>query len=69
MFASAEEEALALRQRLAKLLDRLGLLRHQTKGFWTPSQVGQHQGIDIDIARSYFYVPETKLTKIAQQAR
>jgi hypothetical protein len=32
-FASTEKEALTLRQRLAQLLDRLGLLRHPTKGF------------------------------------
>jgi hypothetical protein len=33
LFASTEEEALTLRHRLAQLLDRLGLLRHPTKGF------------------------------------
>jgi hypothetical protein len=32
-FAVTKEEALTLRQRLAILLDRLGLLRHPTKGF------------------------------------
>jgi hypothetical protein len=36
LFASTKEEALTLRYRLAKLLDRLGVLRHLTKGFWTP---------------------------------
>jgi hypothetical protein len=65
LFASTEEEALVLRQRLAKLLDRLGLLRYPTKGFWTPPQVGHHLGIDIDTTSCYFCPPETKLTKIA----
>jgi hypothetical protein len=50
LFASTEEEALTLRHRMAQLLDRLGLLRHPTKGFWTPAQVGHHLGIDIDTA-------------------
>jgi hypothetical protein len=66
LFASTEEEALTLRQRLAKLLDRLGLLRHPTKAFWTPSQVRRHLRIDIDKGSSYIYAPETKLTKFAQ---
>ena len=69
LFASTEAEALTLRHRLSQLLDRLGLLRHPTKGFWTPAQVGHHLGIDIDTASGYFYAPEQKLHKIAQQAR
>jgi hypothetical protein len=47
LFASNLEEALTLRPRLARLLNRLGMLRHPTKCFWTPRQVGQHLGIDI----------------------
>jgi hypothetical protein len=50
LFASKEEEALSLRHRLAQLLDRLGLLRHPTKGFWTNAQVGHHLSIDINTA-------------------
>jgi hypothetical protein len=65
IFASTEEEALTLRHRLAHLLDRLGLLRHPTKGFWTPSQVGHHLGININTTSRYFYAPEQKLSKIA----
>jgi hypothetical protein len=69
LLASTEEEALTLRQRLAKLLDRLGLLRHPTMLFWTPEQVSHHLGIDIDTPSCYIYAPETKLAKIAQHAR
>jgi hypothetical protein len=68
-FASTEAKALTLRQCLSKLLDRFGLLRHPTKGFWTPTQVGHHLVIDIDTASSYFYAPEARLTKIAQHSR
>jgi hypothetical protein len=69
LFASTKEEALTLRHGLAQLLDWLGLLRRPTKGFWTPAQVGHHLGNDINTASRYFYAPEQKLTKIAQQAR
>jgi hypothetical protein len=47
-YSHPEEHALTLRQRLAKLLDRVGLLRHPTTGVWTPAQVGHHLGIDIN---------------------
>jgi hypothetical protein len=47
LFAATEEEALTLRQRLASLMNRLGLLRHPTKGLWEPAQVVHHLGIDI----------------------
>jgi hypothetical protein len=69
LFAATEEEALTLRQRLANLLDRLGLLRHPTKGFWTPPQIGHRIGTDINTASCYFYAPESKLIKIEQQAK
>jgi hypothetical protein len=60
---------LTLRQRLANLLDGLGLPRHPTKGLWPPSQVGHHIGIDMDTTSGYVYAPESKLVKIAQQAK
>jgi hypothetical protein len=69
LFASIEEEALTLRQRLGRLLDRLGLPRHPIKGFWAPTQAGHHLGINIDTAAGYFYAPESKLAKIAQHVR
>jgi hypothetical protein len=69
LFASREEEAFILRQRLAQPLDPLGLLRHPTKGLWTLAQVGHHLGIDINTTSGYFYAPEAKLNKIAQHAR
>jgi hypothetical protein len=69
LFAATTEEALTLRQRLASLLDRLGSLRYPTKGFRTPSRVGHHLEVDIDKESSYFYAPESKPAKIAQQAK
>jgi hypothetical protein len=47
-----EEEA--FRQRLVSLPDRLGLLRHPTKGFWGPVQVVHYLGINT--RSSPFYV-------------
>jgi hypothetical protein len=49
-------------------MDSLGMLRHPTKRFWTPAQVGHHLGIDIDKASCYFYDPESELAKISHQA-
>jgi hypothetical protein len=57
LFVTAEEEALTLQQRLSNPMDRLGLLRHPTKGFWQPTQVDHYPGIDIDTTSCYFYAP------------
>eukprot|EP00873_Tetraselmis_striata_P015897 jgi/Tetstr1/436161/TSEL_025007.t1 len=68
-FASSEPEALELRQRVADLLDSLGLLRNPSKGLWEPVQYGQHLGVDIDTATGYFYPPVDKLQRLARQAK
>eukprot|EP00873_Tetraselmis_striata_P004554 jgi/Tetstr1/424818/TSEL_015321.t1 len=69
LFASSEPEALELRQRVADLLDSLGLLRNPAKGEWEPVQYGQHLGVDIDTATGYFYAPVDKLQRLARQAK
>eukprot|EP00873_Tetraselmis_striata_P033083 jgi/Tetstr1/453347/TSEL_040338.t1 len=69
MFASSEPEALELRQRVADLLDSLGLLRNPAKGLWELVQYGQHLGVDIDTATGYFYAPVDKLQRLARQAK
>eukprot|EP00873_Tetraselmis_striata_P018381 jgi/Tetstr1/438645/TSEL_027196.t1 len=55
------EQALHLRQRLASLLDALGLQRNPTKGFWEPCQFGRRMGVDIDSASGMLYAPADKL--------
>eukprot|EP00873_Tetraselmis_striata_P013985 jgi/Tetstr1/434249/TSEL_023356.t1 len=69
LFASSEPEALELRQRVADLLDSLGLLRNPAKGLWEPVQYGQHLGVNIDTATGYFYAPVDKLQRLARQAK
>eukprot|EP00873_Tetraselmis_striata_P035645 jgi/Tetstr1/455909/TSEL_042690.t1 len=61
MFASSE--------RVADLLDSLGMLRNPAKGLWEPVQYGQHLGVDIDTATGYFYAPVDKLQRLARQAK
>jgi hypothetical protein len=69
LFVATKEEAVTLRQRLASLLDHLGVVRHATKGFRAPTQVDHHLGFYSDTLLSYFYSPELKLANIAQKAR
>eukprot|EP00873_Tetraselmis_striata_P001958 jgi/Tetstr1/422222/TSEL_013074.t1 len=68
LFSVSMEQALHLRQRLASLLDALGLQRNPTKGFWEPSQFGMHMGVDIDSASGMFYAPADKLNRLSRQA-
>jgi hypothetical protein len=69
LFAATRALALALRQRVDRLLSSLGLLRHPSKGFWEPTQYGHHTGIDIDRAKGYFFALAEKLQNLAKQAR
>eukprot|EP00873_Tetraselmis_striata_P027757 jgi/Tetstr1/448021/TSEL_035322.t1 len=68
LFSASMEHALHLRQRLASLLDALGLHRNPTKGFWEPCQFGRHLGVDIDSASGMFYAPADKLNRLSRQA-
>eukprot|EP00873_Tetraselmis_striata_P004943 jgi/Tetstr1/425207/TSEL_015668.t1 len=68
LFSVSMEQALHLRQRLASLLDALGLQRNPTKGFWEPCQLGMHMGVDIDSASGMFYAPADKLNRLSRQA-
>eukprot|EP00873_Tetraselmis_striata_P038086 jgi/Tetstr1/458350/TSEL_044789.t1 len=68
LFSASMEQALHLRQRLASLLDALGLQRNPTKGFLEPCQFGRHLGVDIDSASGMFYAPADKLKRLSRQA-
>jgi hypothetical protein len=52
--ADSYEDALLLRQRVQNLLDSLGLQRNPKKGVWTPTQVGDHLGLTVDLQRGMF---------------
>eukprot|EP00873_Tetraselmis_striata_P041971 jgi/Tetstr1/462235/TSEL_000634.t1 len=58
LFASSEPEALELRQRVANLLDSLGLPRHPAKGQWEPSLAWRAQYMYLAIPAARFYLRE-----------
>jgi hypothetical protein len=54
-------DALLLRQRVKALLDSLGLQRNPKKGVWTPTQVGDHLNLTVDLQCGMFRAPPAKL--------
>jgi hypothetical protein len=60
-FADKRDAALQLRDRVASLLDRLGLGRNPKKGHWEPTQICEHLGLHIDTTTSTFRAPPSKL--------
>jgi hypothetical protein len=66
LFAATRALALALRQRVDRLLTNLGLFRHPSKGSWEPTQYGHHLGIDIDTSTCYFFAVASKLLELAK---
>jgi hypothetical protein len=66
--ADSHDDALLLRQRVQALLDSLGLQRNPQKGVWTPTQVGDHLGLTVDLQLGEFRAPPAKLQHLARQA-
>jgi hypothetical protein len=64
LFASLEAKAFHVRHRIDKLLDRLGLLRHLTKGFREATLFGHHVGFNITSITWYFFALADKRPKI-----
>lgn len=69
LLAGSYEEAIQLRSRVDVLLDSLGLIRHPTKGYWEPVQVGEHLGLEIDTRQGLFRAPVSKLARISSLAK
>jgi hypothetical protein len=66
--ADSYHDALVLRQRIEALLDRLGLQRNPRKRIWTPTQVGDHLGLIVDLQLGMIHAPPAKLHQLAQHA-
>eukprot|EP00873_Tetraselmis_striata_P010206 jgi/Tetstr1/430470/TSEL_020278.t1 len=68
LFSASMKRALHLRQRLANLLNALGLQRNPTKDFWKSRHFGRHLRVDIDSASGMSYAPAGKLDRLSRQA-
>eukprot|EP00873_Tetraselmis_striata_P009838 jgi/Tetstr1/430102/TSEL_001961.t1 len=69
MFASSEPETLELRQRVADLLDSLGLLRNPAKGLWEPRLARQAKQLLQRAARDARWLPVRELQSLAGRAQ
>jgi hypothetical protein len=66
--ADSYHDALLLRQCVEALLNSLGLQRNPKKGVWTPTQVGDHLGLTVDLQLGIVRAPPAKLHQLAQHA-
>jgi len=63
------EAAMELKDVTFVLLSDLGMNTHPAKGYHTTTPVGDHIGMTIDMKKSEFRAPETKLNNIAAVAK
>jgi hypothetical protein len=66
--ADSFHDALLLRQRVEAMLDSIGIQRNPMKGVWTPTQVGDHLGLTVDLHLGMFRAPSAKLQQLARHA-
>jgi hypothetical protein len=69
LFSDSKDAALQLRDRVACLLDLLGLGRNPKKGHWEPTRICEHLGLQIDSTTSTFRAPASKIHVIATLSR
>ena len=62
-------DALRLRERVASLLERLGLARHPTKGHWEPAQQLEHLGLAVDTQRGLYLLTPKRSDKLRSFAK
>ncbi|KAK3276374.1 hypothetical protein CYMTET_15545 [Cymbomonas tetramitiformis] len=57
------------RERVRRVLARVGLSRNEKKGQWEPGQLIEHPGLEVDLREGLFRVTETRVNKIHAHAR
>ena len=68
IFASNFEETLQRKEETFSLIRKLGLQIHETKGYHTPTLIGEHLGMILDFDKGEFRAPPAKLKSIASLA-
>ncbi|KAK3283878.1 hypothetical protein CYMTET_8443 [Cymbomonas tetramitiformis] len=69
ILTSTEEEACVQRDRVRRVLARLGLSRNENKGQWEPGQLIENLDLEVDLREGLFWVTETRINKIHAQAK
>ncbi|KAK3238202.1 hypothetical protein CYMTET_51766 [Cymbomonas tetramitiformis] len=69
IIAKTKEEAFVQRERVQRVLARLGLTRNEKKGQWEPLQLIEHLGLEVDLRDGLFRVTAARVAKIHAQAK
>ncbi|KAK3250630.1 hypothetical protein CYMTET_39998 [Cymbomonas tetramitiformis] len=69
IIAKTKEEAFVQRERVQRVLARLGLTRNEKKGQWEPGQLIEHLGLEVDLRDGLFRVTAARVAKIHAQAK
>ena len=69
VIAKTREEAFVQRERVQRVLARLGLTRNEKKGQWEPGQLIEHLGLEVDLRDGLFRVTAARVAKIHAQAK
>eukprot|EP00854_Cymbomonas_tetramitiformis_P008531 gene8531-biopygen8655 len=65
----SQREGFLRREKVQRVLHRLGLQRNEKKGQWDPVQVVEHLGLEVDLKLGQFRVTERRVQKIHAKAK
>ncbi|KAK3268801.1 hypothetical protein CYMTET_22708 [Cymbomonas tetramitiformis] len=68
VITQTQDDAFVQRDRVEKLLSRLGLFQNEKKGHWEATQLVEHLGLEVDFTEGLFRVTEARPKKIHAKA-
>ncbi|KAK3251021.1 hypothetical protein CYMTET_39632 [Cymbomonas tetramitiformis] len=68
VITKTQDDAFVQRDRLSKLLPRLGLFRNEKKGHWEPTQLVEHLGLEVDFEEGLFRAEQLGIQGEADEA-
>ncbi len=69
VLVDSQREGFLRREKVQRVLHRLGLRRNEKKGQWDPVQVVEHLGLEVDLKLGQFRVTERRVQKIHSKAK
>lgn len=66
---STSQDCTVKKRKIPRLLERLGLVRHPTKGEWNGAKIVERLGVTVNTEELRFYVTKSKAAKVEEMSK